>query len=122
MPDSHALWNSIYKPQNGETSRISQVVVGRNDRHDNLRPRLYDQKGDAARGRQTAPIIFGDTVARWTIIASVLVWSVIMPACLGLSLHTQLPGYMIPTPMRLYIGSRLLLLHDAATDKLTLKV
>lgn len=37
---------------------------------------LYDQQGDAVRGRSTAPLVLGDGAARWTVVAGVLFWSV----------------------------------------------
>ncbi|KAI3339443.1 UbiA prenyltransferase family-domain-containing protein [Ustulina deusta] len=37
---------------------------------------MYDQQGDAVRGRSTAPLVLGDGVARWTVGAGVLFWSV----------------------------------------------
>ncbi|KAF2971931.1 hypothetical protein GQX73_g1646 [Xylaria multiplex] len=36
---------------------------------------MYDQQGDAVRGRSTAPLVLGDGVARWTVGAGVLFWS-----------------------------------------------
>lgn len=33
---------------------------------------LEDMKGDAARGRKTLPFAFGESLARWSIIVSVL--------------------------------------------------
>lgn len=83
---------------------------------------LYDQEGDKVRGRRTAPIVLGDAVARWTLIISVLLWSVTMPSYLGLSLHVQFAGYMLPTLLGLLVGSRLLLLRDVTSDRLTFKI
>lgn len=37
---------------------------------------LYDQQGDAARGRSTAPLLLGDSVARWSVGVGVLAWSI----------------------------------------------
>ncbi|KAI0095756.1 UbiA prenyltransferase family-domain-containing protein [Nemania sp. FL0031] len=36
---------------------------------------LKDQHGDRSRGRQSAPIVLGDRVARWTIAVPVVCWS-----------------------------------------------
>ncbi|KAK5632361.1 hypothetical protein RRF57_008075 [Xylaria bambusicola] len=38
---------------------------------------LKDQQGDRSRGRQTAPIVLGDKLARWTIAGPVIFWSVL---------------------------------------------
>ena len=36
---------------------------------------LKDQEGDRTRGRKTAPLVLGNTMARWTIAIPVLFWS-----------------------------------------------
>ena len=41
---------------------------------------LKDQAGDNARGRKTAPLVLGDSMARLSIAVSVLIWSVVCPA------------------------------------------
>ncbi|RAK94839.1 UbiA family prenyltransferase, partial [Aspergillus ibericus CBS 121593] len=40
---------------------------------------LKDQDGDRAKNRQTAPLVWGDSVARWTIAVPVGVWSLVCP-------------------------------------------
>jgi len=45
---------------------------------------MYDQKGDAIRGRQTIPLLAGDEVARLTISIPILIWSWVCPAFWGL--------------------------------------
>ncbi|KAF2800212.1 hypothetical protein K505DRAFT_229289 [Melanomma pulvis-pyrius CBS 109.77] len=42
-----------------------------------------DQRGDRARGRKTFITAFGDSGARWTVILSVLFWSMAVPAWFG---------------------------------------
>jgi hypothetical protein len=39
---------------------------------------MKDQIGDAARGRRTAPLIFGDGPARWTLAVPIMLWG---PIC-----------------------------------------
>lgn len=39
---------------------------------------MKDQAGDRARGRRTAPLIFGDRVARWSLAVPISVWG---PIC-----------------------------------------
>jgi len=53
---------------------------------------LKDQVGDATRGRQTWPLVLGDSVSRWIITGFILFWSV---AC---SFFWNLPlwGYAVP--------------------------
>lgn len=40
---------------------------------------LKDVAGDQARSRQSAPLVLGDSVARWTIAVPILAWSVFCP-------------------------------------------
>ncbi|KAI9878274.1 MAG: hypothetical protein M1830_001374, partial [Pleopsidium flavum] len=40
---------------------------------------LRDQAGDRIRGRQTAPLVWGDGIARWSIAIPILVWSFVCP-------------------------------------------
>ncbi|KAH7140351.1 hypothetical protein B0J13DRAFT_557554 [Dactylonectria estremocensis] len=83
---------------------------------------LYDQEGDAKRGRKTAPLVLGDSVARWTIIVPVLAWSVIMPASLGMRPSTELMGYGLPMMLGILISFRLLFWRTVQADKGTFKV
>ena len=41
---------------------------------------LRDQVGDRAHGRATIPIVLGDITARWTVVISLMSWSLISPA------------------------------------------
>ncbi|CAH0017380.1 unnamed protein product [Clonostachys rhizophaga] len=40
---------------------------------------LPDLEGDRARGRQTIPIVYGESVARWSVASMVLLWSILGP-------------------------------------------
>ncbi|PLB43746.1 hypothetical protein P170DRAFT_450923 [Aspergillus steynii IBT 23096] len=40
---------------------------------------LYDQEGDASRGRRTVPLVIGDAPARWTIATPMLFWGIVCP-------------------------------------------
>ncbi|TGJ79167.1 hypothetical protein E0Z10_g9598 [Xylaria hypoxylon] len=56
---------------------------------------MYDQQGDAVRGRSTAPLVLGDGVARWTVGAGVLFWSVASEWIFSLNaflLHPESPA------------------------------
>lgn len=61
---------------------------------------LKDQAGDATRGRQTWPLVLGDSVSRWIITGFVLFWSI---AC---SLFWRLPlwGYAVPMCVGFWVG------------------
>ncbi|KAJ5662169.1 uncharacterized protein N7477_009785 [Penicillium maclennaniae] len=61
---------------------------------------LKDQAGDATRGRQTWPLVLGDSVSRWMITGFVLFWSI---AC---AWFWQLPlwGYAVPMCVGLWVG------------------
>lgn len=41
---------------------------------------MPDQEGDRLRGRNSVPLVIGDTLARWTIAATMTVCSFLMPA------------------------------------------
>ncbi|KAJ8129222.1 hypothetical protein O1611_g4410 [Lasiodiplodia mahajangana] len=65
---------------------------------------LYDQEGDAARGRSTVPLVCGDRVARWSISAGVLFWSVVFPAYLNLHSRKEWVGYAGPALLGMWCG------------------
>lgn len=51
-----------------------------------------DIEGDAARGRATMPLLYGQTASRISLAVGVLVWSVVCPAYWQLGLL----GYLLP--------------------------
>lgn len=53
---------------------------------------LKDQEGDRIRGRRTAPLILGDSVARWTIVIAMLFWSLVFARYSGFSMLSLVVG------------------------------
>ena len=51
---------------------------------------LPDMDGDSARGRKTIPLIYGESVARYSVAVGIVFWSVACPLYLGI----QIQGYM----------------------------
>ncbi|KAI0112260.1 UbiA prenyltransferase family-domain-containing protein [Nemania sp. FL0031] len=83
---------------------------------------LYDQEGDAVRGRSTVPLVCGDKIARWSVSAGVLFWSVMFPTCLNLHLREHWVGYAGPALLGMWFTVRVLTLGGASEDKRTFKV
>ncbi|MCJ1353251.1 MAG: hypothetical protein MMC33_003236 [Icmadophila ericetorum] len=79
---------------------------------------MADQKGDAARGRGTLPLVHGDGVSRWTIAVPVLGWSFFCAAFWDLPLYQ----YVIPVVMGGFLALRVLLLRSVEADKVTWKI
>jgi len=79
---------------------------------------MYDQEGDAARNRSTAPLVLGDGVARWTIVAPIMAWSVICPAFWRLDIWP----YVVVCLLGGSISLRLLLCKSAKDDRVTFKM
>ena len=56
---------------------------------------LQDVTGDKLRGRRSAPLILGDSVARWTLAISIPIWSFLCPLYLGMPWFGFLaPGFV----------------------------
>ena len=79
---------------------------------------LYDQKGDAIRGRQTIPLIAGDGVARLTVAVAVALWSWTCPAFWGLDAR----GFILPIALGTTIISRLYWYRSAEEDKRSFRI
>lgn len=79
---------------------------------------MPDVKGDAARNRKTIPLVYGDAVARYSIVVPVLAWSVICPAFWGMGPH----GYIAPVFVGAWLAFRLLVFRSVAADGETWKV
>ena len=79
---------------------------------------LYDQQGDKLRGRSTAPLVLGDTVARYTIAIAVALWSVYAPAFW----HLQWKAWVLPLAVGGLLVLRVLLIRDEKGDRCTFKV
>ena len=78
---------------------------------------MADVEGDAARGRRTVPLIFGDAAARYTIAIPVLLWSYACAYFWGLPLL----GYVGPLAVGLVFAFRLLTKRGIAADQMTWK-
>jgi 4-hydroxybenzoate polyprenyltransferase len=76
---------------------------------------MYDQEGDASRGRRTVPLVVGDVTARWAIAIAMFFWGVICPSFWNASLVTRAVGFF----MAGLVGLRSLLFRDVASDKTT---
>ena len=74
---------------------------------------LYDQEGDAMRGRRTVPIIVGDQAARLTVIAPVAIWSFACP----LFWRMGLVGFIVPVVLGTIIIVRLHRYRSVYEDK-----
>lgn len=79
---------------------------------------MYDQAGDAARGRVTVPIAIGDWPARVTIAVAMTVWSVACP--LFWEAHGVLA--LVSAAMGLTVAVRSLTWHSVAADKTTFRL
>lgn len=79
---------------------------------------LKDQKGDDARGRKTAPLVLGDSSARWITAIPVLIWSFVCPAYWSLHFY----GFIISIGLGLVVTGRLALARGMQADRLTWKV
>lgn len=74
---------------------------------------LYDQKGDAIRGRRTIPLIAGDRVARLTVTIPIAIWSWVCPAFWGL----EFLGFILPIALGAIIIFRLYRYRSVDEDK-----
>lgn len=74
---------------------------------------LYDQVGDAKRGRLTMPLQLGDATARRVTVFFVLVWSIICPGLWGAK---PLIG-MIPVTLGTVVAIRIMLWRSVEADK-----
>ncbi|KAI0544306.1 UbiA prenyltransferase family-domain-containing protein [Xylaria curta] len=83
---------------------------------------LYDQQGDAVRGRSTVPLVYGDRIARWSVVAGVLFWSAAFPAYLNLHFREHWVGYVGPALLGMWFTARVLTLEGVSEDKRTFKV
>ncbi|KAF2495281.1 hypothetical protein BU16DRAFT_385637 [Lophium mytilinum] len=79
---------------------------------------LCDQDGDRCRGRNTIPLVFGDRVARWSVVVPMLWWSYMVPRFWETSWY----GYLAPLVVGGLICCRVLTLKDAQADRVTYKL
>ena len=78
---------------------------------------LKDQEGDRARNRSTAPLDLGDGVSRWSILASVAVWSIVCPCYWSLGPI----GFAPPVLLSVMVVYRVVWYREAVADALTYK-
>jgi 4-hydroxybenzoate polyprenyltransferase len=76
---------------------------------------MYDQEGDAARGRRTLPLVIGDNAARWIICVFMYIWGVACP------MFWHAPPLACAVSMMLAgtVGFRTLYWRSVADDKRT---
>ena len=79
---------------------------------------LRDQEGDQKRGRSTVPLVFGDEVARWSIVFTVTLWSFFCPWFL----NTTFFGYILPVLLGGVVNVRVLSWKSVEADKLSWKL
>ena len=79
---------------------------------------LKDQPGDRKRDRQTAPLVLGDGVARWTIAISVVVWNLVCRRFWRTSMAITAPSLLLG----LWIAARLLRRRQPNEDRTTWKL
>jgi 4-hydroxybenzoate polyprenyltransferase len=79
---------------------------------------LYDQAGDRLRGRQTMPLLVGDTRTRVTIGLAVMVWSLVCPTFWRLDAR----GFVLQVSLAVIIVGRLYCYRTVKADKVSFKV
>lgn len=93
----------------GWTAIISAVIVTTMQVQD-----LKDQIGDSARGRQTAPLVLGELIARRTIAIPVLFWSFACALVWGL--------WVLPVAVGSYVAYRVLWKRGVDDDRRSWKL
>ncbi|KAI1410214.1 UbiA prenyltransferase family [Hypoxylon sp. FL1857] len=76
---------------------------------------MYDQEGDALRGRRTLPLVIGDTSARLVMVFWMLVWGVCCPMFWDTTVFARVSSLVLA----MLIGSRTLLYRDVSSDRVT---
>lgn len=79
---------------------------------------LYDQEGDAARGRRTLPLVFGDGLARWILGVFMLIWGVVCPGFWNSPLIVR----ALSLGLALAVAVRTLAFRSVASDRATFVV
>lgn len=76
---------------------------------------MPDMKGDRARQRKTLPLVYGETVARWSLAVLVVLWSVILPVFC----NVQIPVVRwLPLGVASFISILTTLYQHESSDKL----
>ena len=76
---------------------------------------LQDTAGDQARNRQTAPLVLGDSLARWTVAVPILAWSVLCPLYLRLGLL----AFVLPVMVGTFVAFRTVWMRGPQTDRMS---
>jgi 4-hydroxybenzoate polyprenyltransferase len=78
---------------------------------------MSDQPGDAQRGRRTAPLVWGDGFARWTIAVPLVTWGVACPMFWGVSSL----WYFLSASLACTVAVRVLVVRDVPGDQMTFR-
>ncbi|OTB03481.1 hypothetical protein M426DRAFT_263029 [Hypoxylon sp. CI-4A] len=81
---------------------------------------MYDQEGDALRGRRTLPIVVGDAWARWITALSMAIWGICCPAFWGAAPGSM--AFIMSFGLAITVAIRTLMYRDVPNDKLTFLV
>ena len=79
---------------------------------------MSDQEGDAYRNRGTLPLLWSDSIARWTIAVPVALWSIACPMFWQLNWE----GYIGPLSFGSLLAGRVLLLKGVKEDRITWRI
>ncbi|KAI0885723.1 UbiA prenyltransferase family-domain-containing protein [Annulohypoxylon maeteangense] len=81
---------------------------------------MYDQEGDALRGRRTLPIVVGDACARYITALSVALWGICCPTFWGAAPGSM--AFIVSFGFAIIVVIRTLMCRDVPNDKLTFLV
>ena len=79
---------------------------------------LRDQDGDRNRGRNTAPVVIGDNLTRWTIIGPVIFWSIFCPQFWAVNLL----GHSFVLVLGGTLSTRVFLFRSTNADQVSWKI
>ncbi|PVH95573.1 hypothetical protein DM02DRAFT_473467, partial [Periconia macrospinosa] len=79
---------------------------------------MYDQQGDALRGRRTIPLVLGDLPARYTIAVWMFLWGIACPTFW----HADLVVSAVSVSSALVVAIRTLRLRTVRSDKVTFMI
>jgi 4-hydroxybenzoate polyprenyltransferase len=75
---------------------------------------LKDMLGDKSRGRETAPLLLGETATRWTLAVPILLWNPVCAVFWG-----QWVAALPATVLGVWVAWRVLWCHGKANDRWT---
>ncbi|RAL07149.1 UbiA family prenyltransferase [Aspergillus homomorphus CBS 101889] len=81
---------------------------------------MYDQEGDAMRGRRTVPLVIGDLRARWTLVISMNIWGPL--SCYLAGINITAPIFALSCVLALTVAMRLFAFRDQSQDQRTFRV